>query len=263
MEILSKISKGSKMDQIYIPKNRNGFSIGEYVLILPLESRMKIEKEKIKPFFYNIKTLETIKLRLIGEIFDLIDKKISSENIIITGSFLEKGFNFNDIDIIILTERKVEIEDIKNKIESLTGIKTHLLLMDNKSLFNGLSADPLYQMMLSKCISKKRLIYKVQRKINYKILDLHLLKSKILVDNFDILNGNEKYYLTMNLISILLFLKNKKLSREKVDKEIKILLNVEAKKIKENLINKPDFLKKYKKVYDKTFKLILKSIKNE
>ena len=41
MEIISRVSKGSKMDQIYIPKNRAGLTIGEYVVITPLSREIK------------------------------------------------------------------------------------------------------------------------------------------------------------------------------------------------------------------------------
>ena len=117
-------------------------------------------------------------------------------------------------------------------------------------------------MMLSKCVSKKRFIYKKRNKINYKILDLHLLKSKTLIDNFDIIDGNEKYYLTRNLISIFLYIKGKKIGKKIVDNEIKKTFNVNIKEIKQNMLDKDKFLKKYKSVYKKTFNDIMEGIKN-
>ena len=190
MELISKISKGSKMDQIYIPKKRNGFVTGSYVIIQNIKTPIQTKK----PYFYNIKSIEPIKIEVIKQIMQIINKTISCENIIITGSFLDKGFNFNDIDIILINKNNLNIKVIKEEIEKSTGIKTHIIQTTNKTLIKGLSTDPLYQMMLSKYITKKRFIYKIKNKIKYKILDLHLLKSKILIDNFDILNGNEKYY---------------------------------------------------------------------
>ena len=264
MEIIGRISKGSKMDQIYIPKNRIGLTGGEYVLIIPLKEKIekaagKTRKQKFKPYFYNIKNLEPIKLRIIEEIFNLIEKKEKFENIIITGSFLEQGFSFNDIDILLVSEKKINTETIKYEIENLIGIKTHIILLNSKSLYSGLSFDPLYILMLSKCVSSKRFIFNIKRKINYKLLDLNLLKSKSLIDNFEILNGNEKYYLILNMISILLFFQNKKLSKEIVNKEIEKLFSIKIQEIKENRI-KPNFLKKYKKIYNKTFNLIISNI---
>ncbi|MEK6793081.1 MAG: hypothetical protein AABX95_04645, partial [Nanoarchaeota archaeon] len=98
MEIISKVSLGSRMDQVYIPKNRIGFDIGNYVIIKPLN--LEIEKKPLeKIYFYRIKNIVSIKLEIINEVFIIIDKYVQNyENIIITGSFLEEGFHFNDID---------------------------------------------------------------------------------------------------------------------------------------------------------------------
>lgn len=260
VELIGRISKGSKMDQIYLPKNRAGFGAGEYVLISQLAEQIG-KKEKLKPYFYNVKDLEPIKTRIINDIIHLIDKKIDSENIIITGSFLEKGFGFNDIDILIISKKKMDAEMIKGEIQELEGIKTHIVALDSKTLSSGLSLDPLYNLMLSKCVAKNRIIFRVKRKINYKLLDLNLLKSKTLIDNSDILNGNEKYYLTTNMVAILLFMQGKKLSKEIVNKEIERMFNVKIREIKENLLEKQAFLRRYKEIFNNTFNLILKNIK--
>ena len=261
MEIIAKISKGTKMDQVYIPKNRVGFDIGNYVVIKPLQSKKKVET----PYFYNIKYIEPLKLNIINEISSIINKTInSSENIIITGSFLEPGFNFNDIDVLLIKEDKINLKYLRKVIEDKLKIRIHIISLDNKTLMKGLSTDPLYQMMLSRCISKKRFIYKVKRDIDYKILDLHLLKSKTLIDNYDILNGKEKYYLIRNTIAISLFLKNKKIDNERVDKKILSTFNLkDVNDIKQNMLNKNIFLKKYKTVHKKTFNKIMAGIEHE
>ncbi|MEK6935361.1 MAG: nucleotidyltransferase domain-containing protein [Nanoarchaeota archaeon] len=277
MELISKISKGSKMDQIYIPKIRNGFFTGSYVLIKSintqeLNNETQIKPKKSQPYFYNISSLEPIKLEIIKKIIEIIDSKTKSKNIIITGSFLKKGFNFNDIDILIINESKEDtkqnkenpeqIKEIHKIIENTLGIKPHILTLDNKSLIRGLCTDPLYQMMLSQYISKNRIIYNIKNELNYKLLDLQLLKSKSLMDNWDILNGNEKYYLTRNMLSISLFLKNKKINENELKKEIKQSLNTTTEKIKQNLLEKTSFLKDYKKTYDVLFNKIMRGIKN-
>lgn len=258
MELIGRISKGSKMDQIYLPKNRAGLSNGQYVVITPLENKFK-QKEKIRPFFYNTKSIAPLKLMIIENIFRIIDE-IKNENIIITGSFLEKGFKFNDIDILVIKEEKIDLKRLKEKIENEIGIKTHLILIDNKTLISGLSTDPLYILMLSKCISKKRIIIKEKRMIDYKILDFQLLKSKTLMDNFDILTGEEKYYFILNIMAILLFIQNKKLSKESVNDNIEKVFGIKIDEIKQNLIEKDKFIKKYSKIYNKTFNTIMENI---
>ncbi len=268
MELIGKITKGSKIDQIYLPKKRIGFPIGNYVRITPLNISIENIK-KDKPFFYNIEVIEPIKLRIIKEIFSMINVELENQNIIITGSFLDAGFNFNDIDILILTNisnteeaRKI----IEKKIESQTGIKPHIILMNNKSFISSLSVDPLYQSMLSKCISKERIIYRLEQqknKINYKILDLHLLKSKIVIDAFDSLTGEEKYYYLQNIIAIYLFLKLGKVSKKGIEEKIKKLFKLDKISLKQNLIDKKKFLREYKKLYNQTFDLIMEGVKKQ
>jgi hypothetical protein len=262
MEIISKISKGSRMDQVYIPKRRLGFEIGSHVIIKPLQ---ELEKHIEKPFFYNINFLEPIKVNIINEIFENIDKIFKTyDNIIITGSFLEKGFHFNDIDVLIVMDDHIDEKYLEELVENKLGIKPHIILINNKSLIKGLNTDPLYQTMLSKCVSRKRFIYKTKHEINYKILDLHLLKSKLFVENFNMLNGNEKYEMLRNVVSISLFLDKKEVSKNKVDKEIAKLFGKNTyKEIKDNIISdKSKFLRRYKKLYKKLERRILRGIKS-
>ncbi|HLC57446.1 MAG TPA: nucleotidyltransferase domain-containing protein, partial [Candidatus Nanoarchaeia archaeon] len=192
MEIVAKISKGSRMDQVYLPKKRNGFYTGSYVILKPLEA----ERPEEKPYFYSITNIEPIKIKLVLEIMQIIEKELQSpENIIITGSFLEPGFHFNDIDVLVISNKEVHESSLKKSLEEKTHIKIHLIIISHDALMQGLSTDPLYQVMMSKAIAKKRMIYHIQREPDYKVLDLHLLKSKPLMNNFDTLNGEEKYSL--------------------------------------------------------------------
>jgi len=249
------------MDQIYIPKNRTGFNIGNYVVIKLLEAGI-VEKSVEKLYFYRVKELEPLKLEIIREVMKTVSTFLDNySNILVTGSFLDEGFHFNDIDVLIITESKINPKLIKRGIERKTAIKGHVLIITNKEIANGLKTDPLYQMMLSRCVSKKRFIYKIEQNFDYKLLDLHLLKSKTLIDNFEVLRGNEKHDLVRNLMSIYLFLKKKKITVDSVNKEIKRSLGADVKEIKDNLLDKHGFLKNYKLIYNETFKIIIDGIK--
>ncbi|MBU2523554.1 MAG: hypothetical protein KKE23_04695 [Nanoarchaeota archaeon] len=262
MEIIGRISKGSKMDQIYLSKNNPGFHAGNYVTIRPLIHE-DIEKTE-KPILYQIINLPPIKIQIIHDIFSIINKKAHDfENIIITGSFLDQGFNFNDIDLLLISEQKENITRLKQDLEERFGIKMHILQLSNKELKKGMESDPLYENMLSKCVSKKRIPFNIKRILNYPLLDMHLLKSKPLIDNFDFFSGEEKYYLTTNMVAILLFIENKKISNELINEKIKKIFGMDADKLKKNLLAKSDFLKKYKKLYVHIFNLIMGGIKNE
>ena len=136
--------------------------------------------------------------------------------------------------------------------------------LDNESLIIGLQTDPLYQIMLSKSISKNRIFYKTKNNLNYKLLDLHLLKSKVLIENFNLLKGNEKYNLVRNMIAIYLYLEGKKLTKDLVDNQIKEDFHLkDISELKQNSIDKKKFLIKYKLIYNKTFSKILEGIKND
>ena len=181
---------------------------------------------------------------------------------IITGSFLEAGFDFKDIDVLLITDKKMENGNINSHFEGKFGISIHTIPISFKSILKGLATDPLFQMMLSKFVSKERVIFKIKNEVNYKLLDLHLLKSKSLIGNFDFLPGKEKYKLTRNLIAIGLFIENKKISMETINNKIESYFGKGIiKNIKENLLDK-DFLNKYKKLYNEIFKMLLDGIKN-
>lgn len=255
--LTGKISKGTLMDQIYIPKERPlGFELGKPVIIKPLS-----EEEEVKPIIcYNIDKLESTKTLIIQKIFNELDY---IDNVIVTGSFLERGFQFNDIDIILIDDKKIETKKVENRLSSLFDLNFHIIALDYPTLLKGLETDPLYQAILSKYIAKKRLIFRYRNKINYKLLDLHLLRSKPLIENFDYLTGRQKYDMVRNLISIFLFLNNKKINNETINYTIKKLLKEEPMNIKQNIINKAVFLNEYKRSYNKIFYKILKGIKNE
>ena len=253
--LVGKVSKGTLMDQVYIPKERPiGFELGAPVLIKPLG-----EEEKIKPVFYNVNNLEPIKVMIIHNILNELS---IWDNVILTGSFLESGFQFNDVDIILIDNKKADIKKLKENLNKIFGLRSHIIVLSYNTLIKGLESDPLYQAMLSNYVAKKKIIFRFKNKINYKLLDLHLLKSKPLIENFDYLSGSQKYDMARNMVGINLFLNNKKISKESIDQNIKSLLKETSVNIKENIINKSVFLKEYWKLYGELFSRILKGIKN-
>ena len=244
------------MDQIYIPKNRPGLRIGSYVLIQPLET-----KQETTPYhFYHVPVLEPLKLQLMDQIVAIVDSVVPKyENILFVGSFLESGFSFNDVDILLITENKVPISVIKHNVMLHLRVHLDLLVLTTKTLLRGLATDPLYQIMLSKCVAKKRFLYYAKRKIDYKLLDLHLLQSKVILLNFDALTGNQKYALARNMLAIRLFLQSKKITKEQVDKSLCASFNLKTiQQLKDNLSDKKAFLIVYRKIYDQLFQTILR-----
>ncbi|MBI2137654.1 hypothetical protein HYU12_03990 [Candidatus Woesearchaeota archaeon] len=261
--IMGKISRGTMMDQIYIPKQRApGLEIGVAVLVEPVTERIAT-KPKLKPYYYNVKSLEPIKVSIIEKIFDYFEHAANVDNVLVAGSFLEHGFEFQDIDIVVLTEKSVNNTAIKAHFKATLGIDIHLIILPLKELLGGIASDSLFQMLLSRFIAKKRLVVLKSRLIKYKLLDLQLLESKALIDSFDFLNGREKYKLTRNAVAIACFLDNKPLNSCFIDKEIERHFGeASVISIKENTIG-PEFLLKYKLFHKELFKRILEGVKNE
>lgn len=253
VNIISTISKGTKMDQIYLPKVRSpGFSIGDHVEIIPTK------KEKVSFYTHHVAQLEPLKSIIKDEILSYFEH---AENVFITGSFLENGFEFNDIDVLVLGEPGHE-KSWSDHFKWKLGLPIHIICLNRSSLVQGLQQDPLFQMMMSKYISRKRELFKYKSAFNYKLLDLHLLKSKILINNFDILAGKEKYNLVRNMLAISLFLKKKKLNKEIVDQEMeKIFGKGMPERLKWNTADKDTFLLKFRKAYNGIFEMIMEGIK--
>ena len=62
------------------------------------------------------------------------------------------------------------------------------------------------------------------------------------------------------MFSILIFMQNKKLSKEIINKAIEKEFNINVDEIKNNTLDKK-FIKKYMQVYNKTFNMIMENIK--
>lgn len=255
MEIISKISKGSKMDQIYLPRNRVGFPIGSYVKIVPV-----VKPKRAAFFYYGVKDIEPLKISIITEIISLIEKYTQPENIIITGSFLEDGFTFNDIDVLLITEEK-EIKNLQRILEEKVKMKIHLFFMTNNTFNKKRTIDPILALMLSKCITTARLPPIKKRELNYKLLDMLLLPCETFPLNYEQYSGKEKYYYLRSLFTIAAFIDGDKISKEELDKGIEDFFTVTVEDIKQNLIeDKQAFIKKFKSMYSRTFNKIMEII---
>lgn len=259
--LVSKISKGSRMDQIYIPKERvPGFETGTAVLIEPVLEKVM---QKPQPYHYNSRHLEPIKIAVIEKIFEHFEGMAEVDNVLVAGSFLEEGFGFEDVDTIVLTEKRIDDAAVNAHFKATVGIDIHLICLPLKQLLKGIGSDPLFQMLISKFVAKKRLVMPKSRTINYRLLDLQLLESGALIDGFDFLNGREKYKMVRNAVAIACFLENKPLNASSVDNEIELYFGEgSAKKIRENSIE-AEFRSKYALFHKKLLKRIFEGVKNE
>ncbi|MAG08491.1 hypothetical protein CMO89_03390 [Candidatus Woesearchaeota archaeon] len=257
VRIVKKISKGSRFNQVYLQKNEGiDFKPGKTVIITPLTD---ILAKELPVFEYNVK-LDSLKKEIIKKIFEIIDNSGNYDNIIITGSFLNKGFNFEDIDIIIINPKSINKENLENSIKKDIEIMPHLILIDSESFNRGIKRDPLFRLMINRYVSIKRNIFRKDKEINYKLLDAYLLKNKNFIEGYDFYNIKQRKKLLRDFISIRLFTGNKEVTIKNVKKEIELIF---GKDIIEKLFYYGDaeakrkFIIKLKKEFNKLERRIL------
>lgn len=259
--LVSKVSLGTVMDQIYIPKQRApGLEAGTLVVIEPALLKAA---EKPKLNYYNVESFAPIKVAIVERIFEYFEHMAEVDNVLVAGSFLEPGFQFGDVDIVAISDKRMDSGRIEKALNAELGLNVQMIAIGFKTLLKGISTDPLFEMLVSRFVSKKRVIFKAKKEFKFKLLDLHLLNSKTLIDGFEFLTGREKYKLTRNIVSILLFLDDRKLSTDAVNSEIEKQFGENSTRlIKENMVGRA-FLKKYKRLYDKLFNRIMAGVRND
>ena len=257
--IVKKISKGSRFNQIYLQKNEGvGFEPGKSVVVRPLETVLVKEPLIVE---YNVK-LESLKKEIVRIVFKLVNNEGDYDNVLITGSFLERGFHFEDIVIVILNPRNVNRERLNDAIKQSTDIEPHLILMDAESFNRGIKRDPLFRLMIDRYVSAKRAIFRKDREVNYKLLDMYLVRNKNLVEGYDLFSIKQRKKLLRDFISIKLFVENKDVTIKNIEKETKRLF---GKELIENILyygnneEKHQFIAKLKKEFKKLEYWILKN----
>ena len=147
------VSKGSKFNQIYIPKNiENLIEVGDKVEVKLIEKHTKLNYSK------DLKKLSEFKENLIKNIFSFLSNS-NIKQIFIVGSFLTEKINYNDIDIVLISEKtnnKLE-HSIYEKLIEKFNLKFHLLVIEEKQLINLLKICPLTKSMFNTFISNKKL----------------------------------------------------------------------------------------------------------
>lgn len=243
VKFVHKISRGSRFNQIYIPKeNEKEFEPGDIVEVRLLKKDFKIYYSK------NLKELTEFKKNLVKEIFEFLTDYKEIEQIFIFGSFLTKKIDYNDIDILILTHKndsfkKMVYDNLINKF----NLKFHLILFNEEKLKELLEICPLTRSMLYYYVSKREFKAPKEKNINNKhIKFLLMMPEDLLKVNLDY--GIEYYNALRKLYAIESFLIGKEIPPDKIDAYIEEAIS----KTKLDLLKRNDVL-------DKS---VLKEVKN-
>ncbi|MBI2498922.1 hypothetical protein HYV88_01630 [Candidatus Woesearchaeota archaeon] len=217
MRFIHKVSKGSKFNQIYIPKEmENVFGIGDIVEVRLLEKSLKLCYSK------NLLKLTEFKEKLIREIFSFLSKFKEIEQIFVVGSFLIRKIEYNDIDIVVITDNKKLEETVYNKLVDRFNLKFHIISISKKNLSSLEQICPLTRSMFHYNISNKEFNLSLDKKIDKKHIEFLLMMPEDILE----INVNSRvFYDNMRrLITIEGFLEGKDEDPIKVDSELKVLI---------------------------------------
>jgi hypothetical protein len=216
MEFIHRISKGSRYNQIYIPREMKDFEVGDIVKVVLLEKKAKL-------FSSGNFDLGEIKQEIVNKIF-----KQLRERAFIVGSFLFKKADYRDIDILLISGNE---EKVYNLLTEKLELKFHVLAMKEDAFNRLIKICPLTRSMLSYFISNKELELPEQEYDKNHIQFLLMMPEDLL----KIDAGSRAFYDSLRrLIAIERFLEEKKLDSQEIEQELEKLLGSLFKVIKEN-----------------------------
>ena len=221
IQFIHKISKGSKFNQIYIPKEMEAdFEVGDSVEVKLLKKKEKVYYSK------NLDELSDFKEKLIKEIFSILNKFNEIRQIFAVGSFLTQKVDYNDIDLIVVINKnkneKLE-ENIYNGLIEKINLKFHIIAIQEDKLHFLEKNCPLTKSMFYYYISNKEFNPSIERNIDKNHIKFLLMMPE---DLLEINIGSKNFYDNIRrLITIERFLKKKHLSPKEINKELESVLN--------------------------------------
>ncbi|MBU0628529.1 MAG: hypothetical protein KKC75_05025 [Nanoarchaeota archaeon] len=219
-----RISKGSRFNQIYIPKEmEKSLGVGDLVEVRLLQKSFQI-------YYKNQQKLSEFKEYLITGIFSALIPFTEIKSVFIVGSFLDE-IAYNDIDLVIISEK----EDLEKGIETLLAEKFsqkfHIIALSEEKLNSLMEKDPLTCSMLTSYASNRKAGLNYKRTIDKAHIEFLLMMPEDLLE----LNLPSKSFYDgiRRLITIENFLKNEKIDRKIINNQVeKAITNKLFDKIK-------------------------------
>lgn len=211
-KFIHKISKGSRFNQIYIPREMdNSFKVGDTVEITLLDKKL---------FFSSNLRLGSFKEELIKRIFSSFSEFKEIERAFIFGSFLTNKVDYNDIDILVVSNKDISEKVFDFLIEKF-NLKFHVISISLQNIEKLLRIDPLIRSMLFSYVSTEEL------HMPKKELDKNHIKFLLMMpeDILEIKTSGKVYYDSIRrLLAIERFLENKDENPQQISESIKKLL---------------------------------------
>ncbi len=256
VKFIHKISKGSRFNQIYIPKEKEKeFEIGDLVEIRLLQKKNRLYYSK------NLKRLSEFKERLISEVFRFLSGYREIEQVFVFGSFLTMREDYNDIDILIISDKDKIDDTIYEDLADKFNLKFHLIRLTADELEKQIRICPLIRGMIYSSVSNKEIKGLPNRDINNNHIRFLLMLPEDVI-NVDI-NSKMFYDSLRRTLVIKSFLKNIDISMKDVsDKIISLIGEHLYNKIRKNEIIKRQENNMIKGVIRDRLKIINNLLKN-
>ncbi len=257
LKFIHKVSKGSRFNQIYVPLDySNEFEVGDFV-------EVKLLKKQIKIFYSeSMEKLNEFKEKLIKDIFNFLKKYHEIEQVYIFGSFLSKREDYNDIDVLIISENEKLDNEIYEELVEKFNLKFHVITISMDKLEVQIKIDPMFRNIIYTSVSNKEIINLPQRKVDKNHIQFFLMYPE---DSIKVNLESSSYYNAIRKVFVIeCFLRKKEISSEDMKKEIISKLNPDIyKKIINNEILRKEELDKIKKVISNKLRNIYLLLKNE
>ena len=210
------VSKGSRFNQVYIPKDMESLmEVGDEV-----EVRL-VKKSTALHYSRNLKKLSEFKEGLIKGIFSSLNSIGSINYIFIAGSFLTEKVSYNDIDIVLITNKSINNfeEAIYSKLIERFNLKLHLIAIEESRFNNLIKICPLTKSMFSRFICSMEIKIPEEKYVDSRHIKFLLMMPH---DLLEIKLGSRSFFDGIRrLITIENFLKNKALGIEGINDELR------------------------------------------
>lgn len=215
---IKKVSKGSRFNQVYIPKEmENIIEVGDLV-------EVKLIKKHTKLFYYNLEKLSKFKEDLIKNTFSYLNKYNDILYAFMVGSFLTENINYNDIDLVLILKKENKKLEfcIYNELINNLNLKWHIISINNNKFEHLLKTCPLTKVMFSKYICNKKIDTQYKKIIDKKHIKFLLMMPE---DLLKITAPSRIFFDNLRrLITIEFFLNDKKLDINKINEELKKII---------------------------------------
>jgi len=219
MQFRSCVSKGSRFNQVYIPKSmEKTIEPGDLVEVRLLKKRFRLFYSK------NLQKLTEFKESIIKRIFSITGEFENVETTFIVGSFLAEKIDYNDIDVVLLVSKKSESleKEVYSQLVNELNLKFHILAIEKQRFGHLIEACPLTRVMFSSFISSKETAIPEKR-----VIDKNHIKFLLMMpsDLLEIKLSSRAFYDSLRrLITIEKFLDNQALDVKIINSELNKLI---------------------------------------